>query len=422
MQQVALLDGNTAAEQMKAKGGFDPKLYGDYEHKSFDEKNYFRLGEAGLKVPTWFGADVKLAYTWTDGVFLNPENTLPAAGQAVAGVEMPLLRGLAFDARRAQVQQARLVSDANTAEARRMTNDLLLAATEAYWNWAFAYQIVQVYENSLSLASTRFEIIRQSFLQGDKPAIDTLESLIQVENREILLNQALVEYENTRLDLSNFLWYEDLVPLELESSRRPQDVPINVLQNQVASDWLLNHPSLRAIDVKRRSLDIKERLKRENLKPQLNVAFNFLSEGADFTPASNGFAALLNDNYKWGINFNYPLFTRKERASLQLVRLEQLDNSYKFNQKRLELENKFAAILQQLEQTRLQLETQRTINTRYTQLLEAENIKFRIGESSIFLLNNREQKLIDAQLKLQKLEIKVQQLIAKLEWGAGQLN
>ncbi len=422
MQQVALLDANTAAEQMKAKGGFDPKLYGDYEHKSFTEKNYFRIGEAGLKVPTWFGADVKLAYTWSDGIFLNPENNLPTAGQAVAGVEMPLLRGLLFDARRAQVQQAQLIRDANAAEARQLTNDLLISAIESYWNWAYAYQVVQVYENSLDLASTRFEIIRQSFLQGDKPAIDTLESLIQVENREILLNQALVEYENARLELSNFLWYDDLVPLELGKSRRPEAALIVVLQNPLGNDWLVNHPSLQAIDVKRQSLDIKERLKRENLKPQLNFAFNFLSDGADFTPASNDFSAFLNENYKWGVNFNYPLFTRKERASLQLVRLEQLENSYKFSQKRLALQNKAAAILQQLEQTRTQLATQRTINTRYEQLLEAENIKFRIGESSIFLLNSREQKLIDAQLKLQKLEIKVQQLFAKLEWAAGQLK
>lgn len=421
MQQVGLLDANTAAEQMKARGGFDPKAFGDYEHKSFTDKNYFRIGEAGLKVPTWFGADVKLAYTWADGIFLNPENNLPVAGQAVAGVEMPLLQGLMFDARRAQVLQASLVRDANIAEARQITNDLLLSAIETYWEWAYAYQVVQVFENSLDLAEARFEIARQNFFQGDKPAIDTLETLIQVENREILLNEALVDFENARLDLSNFLWYEDLVPLELDKSRLPQEVRPIVFQNLMDSDWLINHPSLQAIDVKRQSLEIKERLKRENLKPQLNVEFNFLSDGADFTPESDGFNAFLNENYKWGVNFSYPLFTRKERAGLELVRLEQLDNGFKFNQKRLELQNKAAAILQQLEQTQVQLSTQRTINTRYEQLLEAENIKFRIGESSIFLVNNREQKLIDAQLKLQKLEVEVQKLLRKLDWAMGRL-
>ncbi|MEM9990994.1 MAG: TolC family protein, partial [Bacteroidota bacterium] len=330
MQTASLLNDNSNAEQMKARGNFDPKLYGDYDHKNFADKEYFRIGEAGLKVPTWFGADVKLAYTWSEGVFLNPENSLPSAGQAVAGIELPLLRGLFFDDRRAQVQQAQFIRDANAAEAKLIMNDLLLDAIEQYWDWAYAYQVVQVYENSLELANTRFDIIRESFLQGDKPAIDTLETLIQVENRVILLNQALVDYENERLKLSNFLWYEDLTPLEITDTIYPDDTaPIVIPEDIITSNWLRAHPDLRIIDVKRQSLQIKERLKRENLKPELDVEYNLLSEGADFTPDSDGFNTLLNDNYKWGVNFNYPLFTRKERAGLELVRLEQLENGYK---------------------------------------------------------------------------------------------
>ena len=47
-----------------------------------------------------------------------------------------------------------------------------------------------------------------------------------------------------------------------------------------------------------------------------------------------------------GVEFNYPLFLRKERAGLQLVSLEQLENQYKLNEKQLKISNKINAIYQ----------------------------------------------------------------------------
>ena len=54
VQQANLLDDKATANLLQSKGAFDPKLYGDYEDKSFDKKNYFQYAEVGLKVPTWF--------------------------------------------------------------------------------------------------------------------------------------------------------------------------------------------------------------------------------------------------------------------------------------------------------------------------------------------------------------------------------
>ena len=58
----------------------------------------------------------------------------------------------------------------------------------------------------------------------------------------------------------------------------------------------------------------------------------------------------------------------------------------------------------------------------YETLLDAEFEKFRIGESSIFLLNSREQKLIDSQMKLNKLQTEFQKLKWKLRGAKGQLQ
>ncbi len=431
MQQANLLENKADASLLEARGMFDPKWFGDYEDKSFDQKNYFRIGEAGLKIPTWWGVDVKMAYLWSNGDFLNPEGKLPKNGQAIIGVEIPLLQGLVFDQRRAQVQQARLLQDGNEATRRTIVNELLLNAIETYWKWAYQNQILQVYENSLNLAQDRFELVKSSFEQGDKPAIDTLESLIQIQNRELQYSQAQVDFRNATLKLSNFLWFEDLTPLEVSENLRPENLHAdwNFLEEKPNPDFLKNiadsHPELQSILIKQQQLQIKERLKREQFKPNLRFNYNFLGNGFDWTDNNSNEAVINNlvtENYKWGLKFSYPLLLRKERGGLELVRIEQLENQYKLGEKQLKISNKIIATFQQLETTFGQINTLESMVGNYEILLEAEFEKFRIGESSIFLLNSREQKLIDAQMKLNKLQTEFQKLKWKLRGAKGQLQ
>ncbi len=431
MQQAGLLQNKADASLLEARGIFDPKWFGEYEDKSFDQKNYFRIGEAGLKIPTWWGVDVKMAYLWSNGEFLNPKGKLPKNGQAIIGVEVPLLQGLVFDRRRAQVQQARLLQDGNDAARRVIVNELLLKAIETYWKWAYQNQILQVYQNALDLAQDRFKLIKASFEQGDKPAIDTLESLIQIQNRELQLVQATVDFRNATLELSNFLWFENLTPLEVSENLRPENLNAdwNYLEEKPSSDFLKkitdSHPELQNILIKQQQLDIKERLKREQFKPNLRFNYNFLGNGFDWTNDESEASVINNvftENYKWGLQLSYPLLLRKERGGLELVRIEQLENQYKLGEKQLKISNKINAIFQQLETTDEQINTLKSMVVNYETLLNAESEKFRIGESSIFLLNSREQKLIAAQMKLNKLQSEFQKLKWKLRWAKGQLQ
>ncbi|MFK7806276.1 MAG: TolC family protein [Saprospiraceae bacterium] len=431
IRQANLLENQGDARILESRGIFDPKWFGEYEDKTFDEKNYFRIGEAGLKIPTWFGADVKLGYLWTDGQFLNPENSLPANGQAVVGVELNLMQGLLFDQRRAQVRQARLLRDMNLQERRAIVNEVILDASIAYWNWAYQYQVMQIYTTALELSENRFTMVKESFLQGDKPAIDTLEAVIQVQTRSIQLEQSRIDVQNKRLELSNYLWMKDLTPLEVREDLLPENFsPNTVVGVEEPSESFLNnliqtHPELTQITLKQDQLDIKEKLKREQFKPQLRVNYNFLGDGFDWRgpdAEGNGINNLFAENYKWGLTFSYPLLLRKERAGLELVQLEQLETEYKLRNKELQLTNKINAIYQELDLTENQLRTTRSMVDNYQTLFEAETLKFRIGESSVFLLNSREQKLMEAQIKLQKLEAELEKLKYKLLWARGELR
>ena len=96
-RQADILRDQAEAGLRIARGAFDPKWYADWQQKSFDGKNYYNLGESGIKLPTRIGWEIKGAYQIASGDFINPENNLPANGQAILGLRIPLLQGLFTD-------------------------------------------------------------------------------------------------------------------------------------------------------------------------------------------------------------------------------------------------------------------------------------------------------------------------------------
>ncbi len=431
VKQARLLDGQAEALERLARGGFDPNAYAEWGQKSFENKEYFSIGEGGLKVPAWYGVELKAAYTVTDGIYLNPERNLPEAGQAVLGLKVPLARGLIIDERRATLQQARLMARANEAGRQSIINDLLLAAASAYWEWAAAYNQLLVEQQALALTEQRFGAIVESFIQGDKPAIDTLETLIQLQSRQLALNDALLGYRNAGLSLSNFLWHEGDVPVEATGRLRPpvleelQPTLPALGPEAILRSASLSHPDIRRYEAKLSQLAVGRKLAAEQLKPRLDVEYNFLSNGSDFiynTDNGSGFNDLVAQNYKWGLRFDFPLFLRKERGKLALAKLEIQDAEYGLQQKRVEIANKIGAYYNELENLLRQIRLMEDNAGNYQALLDAEIQKFNLGESSIFLLNSREQRLIEAQLKLAALRGKFFKSRVGLEWAAGQLG
>ena len=141
-------------------------------------------------------------------------------------------------------------------------------------------------------------------------------------------------------------------------------------------------------------------LKLNNLLPQLDVQYNFLTE----TPRQTN--SLNVDNYKAGITFKLPIFLRKERADLRMAKIKLQDAELENEATKVVITNKVNAIQQELESFVVQSDFIASIVKDYGTLLKAEERKFFLGESSLFLVNYRESKLIETRLKAVELENK----------------
>ncbi len=427
-----LIREEAEAVMRKARGGFDPKLEGEWDQKFFDGKSYYHLAQGGFKIPTWYGLEVGGEYGWTDGIFLNPERNLPAVGQAAFGITANVLQGLVIDKRRADLQKAKIFQQASEVERRQGLNDLLMAAGDTYWAWTLVYNELLVYEQAYEFSVERFRGIRESFIQGDKAAVDTLESWIQVQDWENQLADAQLKYQKASLELSNFLWLNREVPLEVNERVFPpllEDLTVLTPSReavQVNLDNLGNNqPALQLYQYKIASLDVDRRLKQDKLKPVLQLKYYLLGNGFNFTPDENGngnglgLGELFGENYKVGATFRFPLFLRKERGDLELARLKIRDNSLQLQQKQLEWGNKVESYFVELENMSGQVDRLDSMVDNYQSLLQIEGIKFDIGESSIFLLNSRQIKLLEAQLKLAKVRSTWHKAQLGFDWASG---
>jgi outer membrane protein TolC len=428
-RQADLFREQAAASLQRARGGFDPKLYSDFSAKNFKDKTYFQHTEAGIKLPTWLGLELKGAYNYATGAFINPETALPSNGQANFGFNWTLGQGLMIDERRAALRQANIGLQQADAERAALLNGLLLDAAKTYWTWVAADNTLQILTEALQQAELRNTAIRESFFQGERSAVDTLETFIQVQNRRIDVNFARVELQNALLALQNFMWNANREPVDIAQLPPPPSLlagtytPLPATSpGELVQQARLQHPELRVYDAKLRSLDVERRLKNEKRKPVLDLSYYLLGEGWQFFPTtgSDG-AGVLGQDIKWGINFSYPILNRKARGDLRITEIKMAQTDYEIRQKRQDIANKVQQYANELGNLDAQVVLYRDISTNYRTLLDAENERFSFGESSVFLVNTREQRWLDAQIKYLKLLSEYRKAEAGLQWAAGTL-
>ncbi len=403
-RQAALKDEFARAEWMAAKGNFDPEISSGWSDKFFDDKQYYRLFSSQVNIPLKYGLEISGAYENTDGVYLNPENTTDRNGLWSLGVQANLLQGLLIDERRAGLEQAAFFQEIAANQKINQLNDLVYQATNAYLQWQRDYYTREVILEAIGLAETYFEATRQSYFNGEKTAMDTLEALIIVQDRQAELMTNGVMLTKSQQNLENFLWRENQ-PLTLQNGVAPEKeiAEIEVLDTPVSvANFLNTHPLLLEKQNKKAYYQVEQRLKKDKLKPKFKVKYNPLLATTEqsLTPLFS------TANFKWGFDFSMPLFLRSERAGLQKSRLKVLEIEYDIRDKSNALENKIQGSLQQQNILEEQLEIQRKNVAGYQQLLEAENEKNRFGESSVFLINKRQEKYVNGQIKLIELLMK----------------
>ena len=401
------------AELQRARGAYDPTLRGSFDRKDYLGTEYFQYGQGGVDWQSPYAFKVEGGREWADGVFVNPERTVPDAGQAYLSVKLPLLQGLLTDKYRIDVEQGELAIGRNRAAAEVIRNELRYDVAVAYAQWAFAKTQLAIYRATEDLLLDYLASTRELVALGEKPAVDTLEASIYLVDQRLTSQQAEVDVRVAAQELAALYF-----PLALS------DVP-----PEGALDYLLpllianvtRNPELARLRLEVADLELERRLKREYLKPQLDVGYSILGDGFELAPESEKVndRNFLTRAYKVGAEFRYPLLNRRARGDVALAEIKLAESGGKLEAKRQELVAKAEAYRDAVLAYEAQLRDVDDLIAQADRLLQAERALFELGEGTQFLLNVRAQSLQKARLTANKLAFARAKAIASYRQAVG---
>ncbi|MEB3244482.1 MAG: TolC family protein [Vampirovibrionales bacterium] len=400
----ATLERNiAAAKALEKQGAFDPVIRGDSEflrYNDFIDKGKVSEtwdNEAVLSYTNNTGIKLESGYRFNTGDVKPPLYPTGTGGEYFMGLKMPLLRGLIINEKSVALQQAELGIPKADAELGVTRLDVLKAAAEAYWQWVGAGQKRIATQKMLAVAQFRVKAVKTRSEAGELPAIDISEAEQEIFRRQGQLAKAQRELEKATFKLAQYLWQPDGTPdAYVPEARLPEKFTsaeslIPELYADARLSAIKQRPEIRSLNLEQKIITLDKKLADTQRLPVLDA---YIVPGMDTGENSIGFTV------KTGVQLIVPLRQRTASGQIQAARfkLQKLDLSQRLLLQKIliEVDDAVSAI----QAAQMQLGAAQNEAALAETLQDGERTRFDLGDSTLFLLNQRERAALEAQLKV----------------------
>ena len=226
------------------------------------------------------------------------------------------------------------------------------------------------------------------------------------------MNKADRDVQKAAIKLAGYLWLDDGTPLPPpDTDQLPGEMPLPLFPDaarlQASREGALaKRPEILAIQIQLRAISLDETLAVNDGRPDLSVV---LQPGQDMGRLGIG------DTLKAGINFSVPLGRwdasgRRDAARAKTIKLTQ-DRELTKRQMMLEVDDAWSAILAAVERFHA-TDAEVALAKR---LEEGERKRFAEGDSTLFLVNQRERATAEAIGRLIDIQLEYQQALLALD-------
>ncbi|MFM7748241.1 MAG: TolC family protein [Bacteroidota bacterium] len=403
--QARILADQGLTQIQEARGAMDPRVSFMQQRKTWEDKLELGLQDFDLRVPTLLGPDFYVGFDQSEGSKINPQSGTIPGGQWKSGVRLPLGREGWINRRRTDLRQAYVMADMASAQRDQIINDILLDAAQDYHRWEASQRQTDIYTEALGIANDVLNFIRYAAEIGERPFIDTLEAGIQQRTWQQRLEEARIKEIEARFALAVHLW-DSLGVNELSRSYRrsvhavvlPSPAPVQ--DSATYAGYLAEHPRIQMLQNEIAQQELELRWLRSRLLPLLDLEWSLTP-----LPGSSPSYNIGSGGQFTGINVDIPIFLRRERARIERQKLNLTSRQWQLEWTSAGLRQDLDRSLQQYNLYRNLLVLQEKLVVENRRMLEAEKTRFQAGESNVFLLNQREVNLINAEVKVVELQL-----------------
>jgi outer membrane protein TolC len=412
------------ARRLERAGAFDPSLNGGAEflryNSSSDPGKAQEAFVSSLSYDQLLRSGVRLQAggALNAGDIKTPLSVTGEGGEYYAGLRVPLLRGFLVNERAIAERQAILGIPFADAEFIQDRFALLMDAASAYNSWAAAHQRLGVARQLLSIARQRAHMVADRVKAGDLPAIDSVEARQEVARRQGALYQAQRSFELNTFKLGRYLWLPSGQAAPLPQAKqapvslpRPQRVSSQDEWQGKAAAWVLR-PELRNLAFQQRIVELDLALARNQRLPQVDL---IATPGIE--TGKNAIGAVL----RAGVSISVPLRTRTAQGKMQQAQLKLDKLVQDIRQTRQDIRLQIEDVLSALEAVWLRYEAAEEEWQLAQQLEQGERTRFDLGDSTLFLVNQRERATAEAAVRLIDLRAEYQLGRASFLAVTGQL-
>lgn len=341
-----------------------------------------------------------------------------------ASYSQPLLRNLFIDSTRQQLQVTKLNRDISDVQLRATITNILSNVRNAYWDYVFATQSVEVAQRSLDLANKLVQDNQTRVQVGTMAPIDVVQAQSEAATRRQALVAAQSTKRTTELALKRLIVAGTQDPnwtAEIDPTDRPDFRPEATIDIEAAVRRALSERT--DVEIAKKNLqanDVTLKYLQDQMRPQADLVATYGVQGIGgpallrsntgvlgsavntIVPGGIGdaFTTLFRNNFpRWTVQLNiaYPIGVSSQEASVARARVQL--NQVQAQMKQIELqiatEVTNAALTSQSNAEAVQAaQAARELSQRK---LEAEQSKFEVGMSTNYFVVQAQRDLADAQ-------------------------
>ena len=269
-------------------------------------------------------------------------------------------------------------------------------AAVSYWDWIAAGERVEIRARLLELARERNAGIRRQIVDGNTAEIEALDNERLIVAREVALVVAQRDARRAALDLSLFLRDRAGNPAVPSDARRPTRLELpEALVDDAGLDAdivraLGRRPEIALLEARIANAEVDVRLAKNQLLPTLNA------QGYAAKDLGSGPEALLPVEFGIGAVLEVPIPLRGPRGELRVAKADRtrLSRELQFAKERVQVEVRTAHVEMITARRRAELAGKQAELAE--RVAEAERARFALGDSTILVVNLREEAAADA--------------------------
>ncbi len=386
-------------DALGAAGGFDTSFRTRAAGVPIGYYRSFRV-DSVLEQPTpLWGTTVFAGYRIGRGDVADYDEKLLTneLGEVRLGVVVPTLRNGAIDRRRASIERAnigQLGADANIAAT---TLDTKRSGALRYWEWVAAGARTKIADALLDAALRRDEQIAKRVERGDLPPIERQENARAILQRQSQKISQERSFQQASIELSQFLRSASGVPVVAGTNRlptleAPASWPLESYGDAVAAA-VAARPDLERLALQKAQAKVEVELAKNQTLPALDVQ---LVASKDF---GNGLASRRPVELEAQIFLDIPLQNRAARGREESARATVAKVAEQERGARDRIGADVRDAMSAIDLARARLTVARNEVSVSQDLEKAEWARFAAGDTTLLVVNLREQATFDARLR-----------------------